>query len=70
MTLHLHDYGRAGVGAGGAPINYAEVSRLVLGEAGLDARPHDFYAALAGGGLPAFLREVRDGDTVLCNVGP
>lgn len=70
MTLHLHDYGRAGVGAGGAPINYAEVSRLVLGEARLDARPHDFYAALAAGGLPAFLREVRDGDTVLCNVGP
>lgn len=70
MTLHLHDYGSAGVGAGGAPINYAEVSRLVLGEPGLDARPHDFYAAIAAGGLPGFLREVRDGDTVLCNVGP
>lgn len=69
MTLHLHDYGRTGVGAGGAPINYAEVSRLLLAEPGLDPRAHDFYGLVdaAADPLGSF---VRNGDTVVCTVGP
>lgn len=70
MPVHLHDYGDVGVGAGGAPINYSEVSRLILASRHLDPTRHDFHALVAGDGAAALRRLVRPGDTVVCTAGP
>jgi hypothetical protein len=70
MTLHLHDYGPAGIGPGGAPINYAEVSQMLLSTPGLGASPHDFHALVDHGGPDPLRRLVRSGDTVVCTAGP
>lgn len=70
MTVHLHDYGQVGVGSGGAPINYSEVSRLILAARDLAPERHDFHALVAAGEAPALLRVIRPGDTVVCTAGP
>ena len=70
MTVHVHDYGAVGVGAGGAPINYAEVSRLVLASRELTPRCHDFHGLVADGGDQALRGLVAPGDTVICTAGP
>lgn len=58
------------MGAGGAPINYAEVSRLVLASRDLAPRCHDFHALVAQGGDQALRGLVAPGDTVICTAGP
>jgi hypothetical protein len=70
LTVHVHDYGEAGVGAGGAPINYSEVSRLILATRDLGPVRHDFQALLAGDGAAALRRLVGPGDTLVCTAGP
>lgn len=70
MTVHLHDYGEVGVGAGGAPINYSEVSRLILASRHLEPARHDFHALVAGDGAATLRRLVRPGDTLVCTAGP
>ena len=70
MTVHLHDYGHAGVGAGGAPINYSEVSRLILATRELSPTIHDFHALVAEGGASALRRVLNRGDVLVCTAGP
>lgn len=70
MTVHIHDYGQAGTGAGGAPINYSEVSRLIMATADLAPARHDFHALVAEGAAAALRQFVRPGDTVVCTAGP
>lgn len=70
MTVHLHDYGQLGVGAGGAPINYSEVSRLILATRDLAPERHDFHGLVAAGDSTALRRFIRPGDTVVCTAGP
>ena len=70
MTVHLHDYGEVGVGSGGAPINYSEVSRLILATRDLAPARHDFHALVAEGSGMALRRAIRPGDTVVCTAGP
>lgn len=70
MTVHYHDYGDVGVGAGGAPINYAEVSRLLRHAPGLAARAHDFHALVAAGDGARLPATPGSGDTVVCTAGP
>lgn len=62
MAVHLHDYGQAGIGAGGAPINYSEVSRLLLAERDLAPTRLDFHALVAGGSATALRRVIRPSD--------
>lgn len=70
MTVHLHDYGQIGVGSGGAPINYSEVSRLILATRELRPVRHDFHALVAEGAATALRQVVRPGDTLVCTAGP
>jgi len=70
LTVHLHDYGQVGVGSGGAPINYSEVSRLILATRDLAPARHDFHALVAEGSATALRRAIRPGDTLVCTAGP
>ena len=70
MSVHLHDYGEVGVGSGGAPINYSEVSRLILATPDLAAVRHDFHALVAEGSAAALRAVIRPGDTLVCTAGP
>ncbi|MDH5255378.1 MAG: glycosyltransferase family 4 protein, partial [Gammaproteobacteria bacterium] len=70
MTVHLHDYGQVGVGSGGAPINYSEVSRLILATQDLAPVRHDFHALVAAGFATALGEAIRPGDTLVCTAGP
>jgi len=70
LAVHLHDYGQSGVGAGGAPINYAEVSRLVLASPDFAPAPHDFHALVAEGSATVLRKVIPAGDTLVCTVGP
>ncbi|MEQ1801134.1 MAG: glycosyltransferase family 4 protein [Gammaproteobacteria bacterium] len=70
MTVHLHDYGQVGVGSGGAPINYSEVSRLILATRDLAPARHDFHALVAEGSATALRQVIRPGDTLVCTAGP
>ncbi len=70
MAVHLHDYGQAGVGSGGAPINYSEVSRLILATRDLAPARHDFHALVAEGSATALRHVIRAGDTLVCTAGP
>ena len=70
MTVHLHDYGQVGVGSGGAPINYSEVSRLILAARDLAPARHDFHALVAAGSAAALRQVIRPGDTLVCTAGP
>jgi hypothetical protein len=70
LTVHLHDYGQVGVGSGGAPINYSEVSRLILASKDLAPARHDFHALVAEGSAAALRQVIRRGDTLVCTAGP
>lgn len=70
MTVHLHDYGQVGVGSGGAPINYSEVSRLILATRDLSPMRHDFHGLVAEGSAMALCQVIRPGDTLVCTAGP
>lgn len=70
MTVHLHDYGQAGVGAGGAPINYSEVSRLILATRDLAPKRHDFFGLVAEGPGSSLRQVIQPGDTLVCTAGP
>ncbi len=70
MAVHLHDYGQAGLGAGGAPINYSEVSRLILATRDLAPVHHDFHGLVAAGPDAALRGLIRPGDTLVCTAGP
>lgn len=70
MTVHLHDYGQVGLGAGGAPINYAEVSRLIRASRDLLPEHHDFHELVARGSAAALRAVIRSGDTLVCTAGP
>jgi glycosyltransferase involved in cell wall biosynthesis len=70
VTVHLHDYGQVGVGSGGAPINYSEVSRLILAARDLAPARHDFHALVATGSATALCPLIRPGDTLVCTAGP
>lgn len=70
MTVHLHDYGQVGLGAGGAPINYAEVSRLIRASRELAPVRHDFHSLVAAESATALRSVIRPGDTLVCTAGP
>lgn len=70
MTVHLHDYGQVGVGSGGAPINYSEVSRLILAARDLAPTRHDFHGLVAEGSATVLRQVIRPGDTLVCTAGP
>jgi len=70
LTVHLHDYGQVGVGSGGAPINYSEVSRLILAARDLAPARHDFHALVAGASATALRQVIQPGDTLVCTAGP
>lgn len=70
MTVHLHDYGQVGLGAGGAPINYAEISRLIRASRELSPERHDFHALVAAESASALRMAIRPGDTLVCTAGP
>lgn len=70
MDLHLHSYGLRAIGAGGAPINYSEVHRLLSSSWKGPVKSHDLFRAISDDGLAALARELRLADIVVSNAGP
>ncbi len=70
MDLHLHSYGLKAIGAGGAPINYSEVHRLLSSSWKGPVKSHDLFRAISDNGLTALASELRSADIVVSNAGP